>query len=193
MSMLCSMYRLTAAQATGVQVHQEAAGELMGYTPPPPPKVGLLGRLFGKSVQDRTPSRAKQLPLGERETFDLGQAWHILHFLFSGNADGGLWPAAFLMSGGQEVGIDYGYGRPRLLSPEQLSDVVEFIDTRSLAALTASYTPENVEPAQVYWSMSDDPADRKQQVEELWRLVQDLRSFLGESIHAGNSALIQIY
>jgi hypothetical protein len=192
MSMLCSLYRLTAEQANAVQSFPDAASELLGYEPPVP-KVSFLSKVFGKHRKEATPSRAKFQPISESETFDLHQAWHVLHYLFTGSAEEGKWPGGFIMSGGQELGPDLGYGAPRLLTPEQLKEVAAFLNTQSLQTLDAACISQDIDAAQVYWRVSSDPTDRQRQVEELWDIVQQLRTFIGQLAQTGNSALVYIY
>jgi hypothetical protein len=192
MSMLCSLYRLTDAEAASVQAVPDAAGELLGYTPPPR-KVSFLSKVFGQSRKDPPPSRKKLQPIGENETFDLGQAWHVLHYLFTGSTDGGKWPAAFIMSGGQEVGPDLGYGSPRLLTPEQSRDVAAFLSAQTFQSFDAAYIAQDIEAAQVYWKASTEPADRQRQLEELWGVAQDLQVFVGNLAQTRSPALVHIY
>jgi hypothetical protein len=192
MSMLCSLYRLTAEQAASVQTFPDAAGELLGYTPPPQ-KVSFFSKVFGRPLKEASPSTGRLQPIGESETFDLGQAWHILHYLFTGSADEGKWPRGFIMSGGREVGPDLGYGAPRLLTPEQSKEVETFLITQSLQSLDAAYITQDIEGSQVYWKASSDPAVRRRQIEDLWGVVQRLRTFIGQLAQTGNSALVYIY
>jgi hypothetical protein len=69
---------------------------------------------------------------------DVDKAWHCLHFLLTGTADGGDPPLNFILTGGQAVGDeDVGYGPARvLLSAEvaQLAKALESIDRRWLVA-----------------------------------------------------------
>ena len=192
MSMSCSLYRLTEAEATSARDHPDVAGELLGYAPAPP-KIGLLSKLFGKSKEQLPPSREKLSPIGEAETFELGQAWHILHYLFTGSPEGGSWPAAFIMSGGQEVGQDFGYGAPRLITPEQSQEVAAFLNAQTFQSLGAAYVPQDIEAAQVYWRVSMEPAERRRQVEELWTVTQGLQAFFEQVASARGSILIHIY
>ncbi|MBT9466690.1 YfbM family protein [Hydrogenophaga sp.] len=192
MSMLCSLYRLTLEEAASVQTFPDAAGELLGHTPPPP-KVGFLSKVFGKSQKEVPASREKLQPVGESDTFNLDQAWHILHYLFTGGAEEGKWPAAFIMSGGQEVGPDLGYGAPRLLTSEQSSEVAAFLNAQTLQSLDDAYSTQGIEAAQIYWQASSDPAERQRELGELWGVVQELRIFIGHFAQTGNSALVHIY
>ncbi len=192
MSMLCSVYRLTAEQATSVQTFPDAAGELLGYEPPPP-KVSFFSKVLGKPLKEVSPYRVKLQPIGESEIFELGQAWHILHYVFTGSADEGKWPGAFIMSGGREVGPDLGYGAPRLLTPEQSKEVATFLNAQSLQLLDAAYVTQDIAASQVYWKASSDPAARQRQIKDLWGVVQRFRTFIGQLSQSGDSALIYIF
>lgn len=48
MSMLCSLYRITPERVTTLKAFPDDVGELVGFKAPPP-KIGLLSKLFGKS------------------------------------------------------------------------------------------------------------------------------------------------
>ncbi|MES2840018.1 MAG: YfbM family protein [Pseudomonadota bacterium] len=192
MSMLCSLYRLTIEEAENVQNFPEAAGELLGYTPHPP-RVSFLAKVLGKSPKEVPSSSRKLQPVGEEDTFNLNQAWHILHYLFTGGTEEGKWPATFIMSGGQEVGPDLGHGAPRLLTSEQSKEVAAFLDAQTFQSLEAAYCIHDIEAAQVYWKASSDPAERQRQLGELWIVVQGLRNFIGQLAQTGNLALVHVY
>ena len=192
MSMLCSLYRITPEQAIRLKSFPDAVGELLGFTTPPP-KVSFLSKLFGKSPKEPPPSERKFEPIAENNTFELNQAWHILHFLFSGSNAEGEWPAAFLMSGGEEIGPDQGYGPARLLAPELSRAVATFLNAQSFKTLDAAYVVSEIEAAEIYWQASSEPTERQRQVEELWNIVNELRDFLEHTAEAGNATLVSIY
>ncbi len=118
MSMLCSLYRITPEQSESLKDFPEAVGELLGFTTLTP-KVSLLSKLFGKPQKQPPPKVRKFQPIVESDIFELNQAWHILHFLFSGSNAESEWPAGFILSGGEDIGPDQGYGPTRMLNPER--------------------------------------------------------------------------
>jgi hypothetical protein len=192
MSMLCSLYRITPEQALWLTDFPGAVGELLGFTTPPP-KVSFLSKLFGKSPKVHAPSERRFEPIPEGDTFELNQAWHILHFLFScSNAEGEL-PAAFIMYGGEEIGPDHGYGPTRLLTPELSRDIATFLDAQSFKTLNAAYVATKIEAAEIYWQASSEPTERQRQIEELWGVVEELRGFFEQTTQAGNATLVSIY
>lgn len=191
MSMLCSIHRITPEQAARLEQYPDAIGDLLGCTQPPH-KPGFLSRLFGKAPVT-PPAPQKLEPIAAMDTFELDQAWHILHFLFSGGNAEGPWPAAFLMSGGEEIGPDRGYGPVRLFSPALSRDVAAFLDALSFKALEAAYIPDEIEATEIYWRASSEPRERQRQVEELWDRVTTLQAFFGATVQAGNATLVSIY
>ncbi len=192
MSMLCNLYALTPAQIETIESRPEAVGELLGCEPPAK-KVGIIAKLFGKAPV--SPGRAghRLEPIPESETFELDKAWHILHFLFSGSAEEGPWPASFILSGGQEVGPDLGYGSPRLLTPKDLSEIASFLQTLSLQGMAATYKADAIRAAKVYWKPSESDDECQRQVEDIWSIMQSLRDFVIHLAQSGRSALIHIY
>lgn len=192
MSMLCNLYRITPERLTMLKAFPDDVGELVDFTAPPP-KVGLLSKLFGKSPKQVTTSGRRFEPIGEADTFELNQAWHILHFLFSGNHGESSWPSGFLMSGGKEVGPDQGYGPIRLLGPELSHDVATFLNALSFKRLESAYVTSEIQAAEIYWQASSDEAERQQQVQELWDMVKELQIFFEHIARAGNATLVSIY
>jgi hypothetical protein len=191
-SMLCSLYRITPEQVARLKACPDAVGELVGFTAPPP-KISFLSKLFGKSAKQSPPSARMFEPIVETDTFELNQTWHILHFVFSGTNDEGPWPSGFLMSGGEEVGPDLGYGPIRLLAPDLSRAVATFLDAQSFKLLDSAYVTSEIEAAEIYWQASSDDTERQRQVEELWSMVRELQVFFEHTVRAGNAILVSIY
>lgn len=193
MSMLCSLYRITPDQILRLKAFPDTVGELLGFTPPTPPKVSFLSKLFGKPAKRPPALERKFEPIAENDTFELNQAWHILHFLFSGSNAEGKWPATFLMFGGEEIGPDQGYGPARLLAPELSREIATFLNNQSFKTLDAAYVANEIEAAEIYWQASSEPMERQRQVEELWSVISDLQAFFEHTVQAGSPTLVSIY
>jgi Domain of unknown function (DUF1877) len=192
MSMLCSLYRLSEQQTLQLLAVPDSVNDLLGNSQTPP-KSSFLSKIFGKSKKEERPERRKVDPVAESEIFELHQAWHILHYLFSGSDAEGNWPATFIMFGGQEIGPDLGYGPARLLDKELLVDVAKFLGTQTQQLLEAAYVTDKIEQSKIYWQVSSEPADRRCQLEELWDIVLGMRSFIDLTQQLHGSILIQIY
>src|SRR5687768_10312786 len=73
-------------------------GEIEADSPPPSPS--FIARLFGAEPAAKSAARGPDaLPLtpAEGKQIDLDKAWHGIHFLLTGRADGGDKPANFLL------------------------------------------------------------------------------------------------
>ncbi|HQX07694.1 MAG TPA: YfbM family protein [Zoogloea sp.] len=192
MSMLCNIYRITPEQAEHLNHFPDAVGDLLGFEAPAP-KRGFFSRLFGKPAVPPAAASGKREPVSAANTFELEQTWHILHFLFSGGNAEGPWPMAFLMSGGIDVGPDLGYGAARLFSPAQTREITAFLGSMSFGMLEAAYIPEAIEAAEIYWRPSTDAQEQRQQLDDLWRVLAELRAFCEAASQAGDATLISIH
>lgn len=192
MSMLCNLYRITPEQVTKLKDFPGAIGELVGFTAPPP-KVSFLSKLFGKPSKQPSPSGQQFEPVAESDIFELNQAWHILHFLFSGTNAESPWPGGFLISGGEEIGPDQGYGPIRLFDSELSRAVAGFLDTQSFKMLDSAYVASEIEATEIYWKVSSEHTERQRQLEELWSMVKELQTFFEHTVRAGNATLLSIY
>ncbi|WP_132541175.1 YfbM family protein [Plasticicumulans lactativorans] len=192
MSMLCSLYRITPEQITRLKDYPGAVSELVGFTAPPP-KASFLSKLFGKPPKQPSLSGQQFEPVAESDIFELNQAWHILHYLFSGTNAEGPWPSGFLMSGGEEIGPDQGYGPIRLLDPERSRAVATFLDAQSFEIMNPAYVASDIEAAEIYWQASSEHTERQRQLEELWSMVKGLQAFFEHTTRAGNATLVSIY
>lgn len=192
MSMLCNVYRITPEQAEHLQRSPDAVGDLLGVEAPAP-KRGFFSHLFGKPAAPPAAPSGKREPVSAANTLELEQSWHILHFLLSGGNAEGPWPMAFLMSGGVEVGPDLGYGAARLFSPAHTREITAFLGSVSFQMLEAAYIPEAIEAAGIYWRPSTDVLEQKQQRDDLWRVLAELRTFCEAASLKGEATLVSIY
>ncbi|MCD9029575.1 YfbM family protein [Luteimonas sp. BDR2-5] len=98
---------------------------------------------------------------GEPDNYaDVDKAWHGIHYLLNGSADGGDSPLSWAVMGGAEVGEDIGYGPARILTPEQVKAISDALPSED--AFKASYAPEAMKAAQIYpdviWLRDGDEA-----------------------------------
>jgi hypothetical protein len=82
---------------------------------------------------------------------DLDKAWHCLHYLLTGSAQGGDPPLNFIINGGTPVGDeDVGHGPARVLQPLETAAVADALARIDEAALLARLDPKKLEKLGVY-------------------------------------------
>jgi hypothetical protein len=110
-------------------------------------------------------------------TVDLDKAWHGIHFLLTGSADGDAPPLAWAVLGGEEIGEDMGYGPARFLTADRVRAVAEALPADE--AFLAAFDGAAMDAADVYpgpmWS-DDDDQPRRYLLDAYHRLVAFYRS-----------------
>jgi hypothetical protein len=119
---------------------------------------------------------------------DLHKSWHMLHFLFTGDAWEGELPAATLLAGGREVGEDLGYGPPRMLSQEETTRFARFLEGLDLAALSTRLDGKAMKALGVY--CAEDAESIADLREDLARYFPRLRAFVMDAAGKGRGLLI---
>jgi hypothetical protein len=192
MSMLCTLSRVSASQMAAMRGDPSVADQLLHEDPPAAaPRGGLFAKLFGKAPPAPP---ARTVPwIGPAQQYDLDRQWHVLHFLLTGQGEGGPFPASFLCDGGEEVGTDLGYGKPRLFTAEQAGRIADHLRSIAEADLLERYDADVMEVQGVYWQVEDAADERRRQVRELHETIVGLADFAGETarLHAG--LVVEIY
>jgi len=81
---------------------------------------------------------------------DVDKAWHGLHYLLTGQADGGRPPQSWVILGGQEFGSDVGFGPARFLTPDQVRTVAELLSKTDAERLASRFDPADMARKNIY-------------------------------------------
>jgi hypothetical protein len=92
----------------------------------------------------------------DEASVDLDKAWHGIHWLLTGSAAPTDDVASDAIFGGEPVGEDLGYGPPRLLPAERVSELSERLTELGTDALRVRMDPGAMEDAGVYPSIWDE-------------------------------------
>jgi len=149
---------------------------------------GFFSRLLGAKPRPPPPALAA---LGEADDLDLDKAWHGLHYLLTGTAWEGEFPANFLVSGGTPLGEeDVGYGPARAFTPAEVRSIADFLDAMDEGALRGRYVPARLAEAEIY---PDVIWTRDEEAETNWEYLLDAftrsRSFVREAADRGLALL----
>lgn len=94
----------------------------------------------------------------DRTSTDLDKAWHGIHWLLTGSADGGDEPLCYLLAGGEPVGdVDVGYGPARALTSKQVAAWDAALSEVSRDELARRFDPKAMLDADIYpriWARS---------------------------------------
>ncbi len=120
---------------------------------------------------------------------DVDKAWHGIHFMLTGQADGGEGPLADAVMGGEELGDDQGYGPARFLSAEQVRAVAHALSQLSTEEFEKGFKPEAMTAAEVYpdviWTRDGDEA-----LQYVLENYQVMVSFYRDAAARGDGALL---
>jgi hypothetical protein len=82
---------------------------------------------------------------------DLDKAWHCLHYLLTGSAQGGEPPLNFILNGGTAVGeVDVGHGPARVFRPLEAAAVADALSPVDVPTLMARFDLKKLEKLELY-------------------------------------------
>ncbi len=81
---------------------------------------------------------------------DVDKAWHCIHFMLTGSAEGGAEPLVGAFFGGENAGEDMGYGPARLMQPEQVQRISAALSVIDEESFKARYHPSALAAANIY-------------------------------------------
>jgi Domain of unknown function (DUF1877) len=124
---------------------------------------------------------------------DIHKAWHAIHYVLTGEAEGGPEPNCYLLDGGVLLGSPTeDYDPPRVLSPEQVCDFDGVLQPISrLSLLRERFDHEAMVNAGVY-SMNEDEEDEAEDLEFTAVYFKSLRRFIHAAANNGDGVIITI-
>jgi hypothetical protein len=120
---------------------------------------------------------------------DLHKSWHVLHYLFTGQADGGTPPADALL-GGRALGEDMGYGPPRLHEPAATAAFARFLAPLTVAELQGRIDLRRMSALGIYCCEDDDEGSAEELNDDVAHYFPQLQGFVAEAAKNGNGLLM---
>lgn len=114
--------------------------------------ICYVGQLTDQELEKikEDPKRVEQLLDATEDNCDLDKAWHAVHYILNGDAWDGEFPLNFLVSGGEEVGEDMGYGPVRFLSAAETELLKNELDKITVADFENRFNAEALATSEIY-------------------------------------------
>jgi len=155
------------------------------------PTGGFWKKLCGSgpAPEPPTPARLTLDPRSDDDEGDADKAWQAIHYLLTGDAEGGEFPEGFIVSGGSSVGNEeVGYGPARLIAAEDVNAVAEVLNKHSEETLRAAFDGPAMDRANVYPEIWE--RDGEDGFDYIWENFETMRSFIQETARREQALLI---
>ena len=83
-------------------------------------------------------------------SIDIDKSWHGIHYLLTGQAEGGEGAVALAVFGGEEFGPEVGYGPARFLLPEQVVQIAGALSKIEASELAKRFNPKDMTAKDIY-------------------------------------------
>jgi hypothetical protein len=120
---------------------------------------------------------------------DLHKSWHVLHYLFTGEANAGGPPANALL-GGRELGEDVGYGPPRLRDPAATSAFARFLAPLTVAELQRRIDIRRMRALGIYCCDAGDAGSAEEVGGDVAHYFPRLQKFVAKAADNGSGLLV---
>jgi hypothetical protein len=124
---------------------------------------------------------------------DIHKAWHAIHYVLTGSAEGGMEPNCYLLQGGVPLGPPLDMeDQPRLLTPDQVQAFDSVLQPiNRLSVLRRRFDHEAMVEAGVY-SMNEGEDEVEEDLEFTAHFFRHLRKFIHQAATAGQGVIISI-
>ncbi len=118
-----------------------------------------------KRIRDEVQAWAekRKAEVGDTE-IDIDKAWNGIHYLLTGSVESNGTLASKVIMGGEDIGLDRGYGPAQLLKPAEVKAIAQLLDGTTPDILRQRFKPKEMTRADVYpgviWERDGDEALR---------------------------------
>jgi hypothetical protein len=156
--------------------------------------TGVLVSPFLRRELERQMEQANAVAATAREIdpsrlLDLHKSWHALHYLFTGQSDGGVPPANALL-GGRELGQDMGYGPARLHEPAATAAFARFLGPLTVEELTGRIDLGRMQRLGIYCCDDADEGGLEELTGDVEHYFPQLKGFVAEAANRGDGMLV---
>jgi len=120
-------------------------------------------------------------------SMDVDKAWHGLHYLLTGEAEGGEEPLSLAILEGTEIGPELDFGPARYLTGEEVKAVAHALAALTPEALAQRYNPRDMQEKQIYPEIWED--DDPESVDYLLHFFPDLQQFYADAAARGDAVI----
>lgn len=143
-------------------------------------------------VDDYLDARAPLDGFGPIQEFDLGTAWHAIHFLLTGSAWKGAPPLNFIISGGSELGEDRGRGPARGLLNLEVRSVAAALQALPPEVLMRRFDPALLVAADIGLPAASVPSQPRAPRDLIENSYRALRAFVIDAAESGDGLLVAL-
>ena len=144
--------------------------------------LGMAGRI---RARDATHPEAR-VP-GDQG--DADKSWNAIHYLLTGSAHEGTFPAGFILAGGTPVGEeDVGYGPARVFTPAEVRDIDAVLSQINREIAQRRFDGAAMDAADVYpqiWSRTDEDV-----FEYAWENLRALQEFVRRTVELNQALML---
>ena len=205
MGMVCTLRRVGASAIDEVSASPGAALALLDDNADaefPLEKVqmpGCLGFLLRLTpievtqVAERPKGEALPMPADDPDRMGI-EVWDVINFLLTGTATEGVLPASFLVTGGKDLDIDDDETHVRLLSPDEVAEVDQYLQPLTLDDMRARIDIPRMVKARLLSGTKGPDAERRarEYLEHVLVDFTELQSFVAGTRERGDGLLVMI-
>lgn len=118
-------------------------------------------------------------------SMDVDKAWHGLHYLLTGEAEGGEEPLSLAILDGAEIGPELDFGPARYLTVEEVKAVAQALAALMPEALAQRYNPRAMQEKQIYPEIWEDDNS----VDYLLDFFPALQQFYADAAARGDAVI----
>ncbi len=121
---------------------------------------------------------------------DLDKSWHAIHFTLNGKAWEGEGALGNVIIGGQEIGENIGYGPARYLTPREVLEAAQALQSIPPDQFKERFNPNGLTAAEIYPEIwAEEP---EESLDYVLSFYEDLRNFYLGAADRGQAVLIYL-
>ena len=121
-------------------------------------------------------------------SIDIDKSWHGIHYLLTGQAEGGEGPVALAVFGGEEFGPEVGYGPARFLLPEQVAQIAGALSKIEASELAKRFNPKDMTAKDIYLTPMWE-RDGNEALDYVLEYYQQLPDFYRDAASRGDAVI----
>lgn len=127
----------------------------------------------------------------EEDEIDLDKSWHILHYLFTGSADGNTPPGCYLLEGGSYIDYtDIDYKSVYTYNPPQVKEFLEFVSQFNEQTIKQKFDIDDMNKQQIYIVDSSCLDDKEELLLYTLEYFEILKTFLNKAVKEEKGMII---